>query len=381
MNGALHGLRVIDLSILLAAPQLGAILADLGADVVKVEPPAGDPLQNLGAARGGASMPYVLANRGKRKVTLDVGDEADRATLHALIDTADVVVTNQPLKLLARWGCTPDEILARNPAAVVVSVSCYGRTGPLGDVPGNGSLAEAFAGLTHLNGEADGPPLLPSVAMGDTLVAMTGALATLAACWNRDARGGVGQHVDVSMYEPIIALLGPAIAAWESGTTPPARNGSRVAGGVPRNVYRSGDDRFLVLSGTTDAQVARVLEVIGRDDEASQARFGRSADRLQHADELDALVAEWIAGRPRPDVLAAFEAARVPIAPVHDLQDLVDHPQVQARGSVAQVEGADGSRVNVPGPLAHLSATPSQARPAPTEATPAADVLAQWTQA
>jgi crotonobetainyl-CoA:carnitine CoA-transferase CaiB-like acyl-CoA transferase len=381
MTGALAGMRVLDLSILLAAPQVSAILADLGADVVKVEPPAGDPLAQLGAQRDGRSTAYALANRGKRRVVLDPADPADLARIQELTASADVVVTNQPMKLLERWGCTPEAIAARNPAAVVVSVTCYGRTGPLGDQPGNGSLAEAFAGLTHLTGEADGPPMLPGVALGDTLVAVAGALGALAACWSRDAgRGGTagaGQHVDVSMYEPIVTLLGPAVAGWAPGDEPPARHGSRVEGGVPRNVYRAGDGGFLVLSGTTDAQVARVLEVIGRTDDEAQARYARSADRLAHADELDALVASWIAEHPRAHVLAAFEAVRVPVAPVHDLAQLAQHPQVQARGSLATA-GEPGAQVTLPGPLAHLSATPSSPGTAPETATDVADVLDSW---
>jgi crotonobetainyl-CoA:carnitine CoA-transferase CaiB-like acyl-CoA transferase len=216
-NRALAGLRVVDLSTLLAAPQVGALLADLGADVVKVEPPAGDPLQALGLQRGGRSVPYRLANRGKRRVVVDPDTDAGRDVLAELTARAGVVVMNQPRALLERWWCTPEQIADRNPAAVVVTVSCYGTSGPWADRPGNGSLAEAFAGLTNLTGDTDGPPMLGSVALGDTLVALAGAFGALAACWHRDAGGGTGQHVDVSMYEPIVALLGPGVVAWSPG--------------------------------------------------------------------------------------------------------------------------------------------------------------------
>jgi crotonobetainyl-CoA:carnitine CoA-transferase CaiB-like acyl-CoA transferase len=388
--GALAGLRVVDLSTLFAAPQLAALLADLGADVVKVEPPAGDPLEKIGAQRNGRSLPYVLANRGKRRVVVDVDTDDGRAALHRLAARADVVVSNQPLALLARWGCTPAELLARNPDVVVVTVSCFGTDGPWGDRPGNGSLAEAFAGLTHLTGEADGPPMLPSVALGDSVVALAGAFGVLAACWHRDARRAVpaeggggdttprGQHVDVSMVEPLVALLGPAVAAWEPGAEPPTRTGSRVPGGVPRNVYRAGDGRFLVLSGTTDAQVARVLAVIGRDAADDHARFGRSTERLEHADELDGLVADWIAARPRDEAVAAFEGARIPVVPVHDLGELAAHPQVVARGGLGTVVDPVAGAVTVPGPVVHLQGTPMAQGPSPLDATPLADVEAAW---
>jgi formyl-CoA transferase len=378
-NRALAGLRVVDLSTLLAAPQVAALLADLGADVVKVEPPAGDPLQGLGLQRGGRSVPYRLANRGKRRVVVDPDTDAGLDALAELTARAAVVVMNQPRALLERWRCTPEEIATRNPAAVVVTVSCYGTTGPWADRPGNGSLAEAFAGLTNLTGEADGPPMLGSVALGDTLVALAGAFGALAACWHRDAGGGTGQHVDVSMYEPIVALLGPAVVAWAPGEPPPVRTGSRVPGGVPRNVYRAGDGQFVVLSGTTDAQVARVLGVIGHDTPEDRERYGTSAARLPHADELDALVAAWIAAHPRADVLAAFDGARVPITPVNDLAALAAHPQVIARGSLATIADPGGGSITLPGPVAHLLSTPAVAGLAPVDPVELEDVLSTWT--
>lgn len=379
MTVALRGLRVVDLSTLLAGPQVSAVLADFGADVVKVEPPEGDPLLHLGAQRAGRSLPYVLANRGKRVVTIDPATAAGRDDLAALTACADVVVSNQPLALLRRWGCSPDELLTRNPRVVAVTVSCFGSDGPLADQPGNGSLAESFAGITHLTGEADGPPILASAALGDSLVGLSGALCALAACWHRDAGGGAGQHVDVSMYEPLIALLGPAVAAWSPGEPGPMRSGSRVDGGVPRNVYRCGDGSFVVVSGATDAQVARVLALIGADDEASMARFGASAQRLQHADELDALVANWIGARSRDDVLAALAAARVPAVAVNTLPDLAAHPQVVARQSLVQVEDLIAGAVTLPGPVGRLQGTPAVVGEAPVSPTDLAAVLAQWT--
>lgn len=379
MSTALRGLRVVDLSTLLAGPQVSAILADFGADVVKVEPPEGDPLLRLGAQRGGRSLPYVLANRGKRVVHVDPTTADGLRHLTALTACADVVVSNQPASLLRRWGCTPDELLARNPRVVAVTVSCFGTDGPLADEPGNGSLAEAFAGVTHLTGDADGPPILASAAVGDSLVGMAGALCTLVACWHRDAGGGAGQHVDVSMYEPLIALLGPAVAAWSPGDPGPMRSGSRVHGGVPRNVYRCGDDAFVVVSGVTDAQVARVLVLIGADDEASRARFGASAERLVHADELDALVATWIGARPRGEVLAALAAARVPAAPVNTLPDLAGHPQVLARSSLVQVKDAVAGPVTLPGPVGRLGSTPAAPGLAPHAPSDPAAIVAAWT--
>ncbi|NUU20810.1 MAG: CoA transferase, partial [Streptomycetaceae bacterium] len=259
-TGALAGLRVLDLSTLLAAPQIAAILGDFGADVVKWEPPGGDPLRSIGAQRDGRSLLWPYINRNKRSVVLDLDTEHGVHALHRIAARVDVLVENHPAAVLRRWGADYATLHALNPDLVVVSVSCYGSDGPYRDRFGNGSLAEGFAGLTHLTGDADGPPMLPSVPLGDSLTALSGVIGVLAACRNREVLGGGGQHVDVSMYEPVLGLLGPTIAGWDrkAAAPPPARTGSRVPGGVPRNVYRTRDGHWVVVSGTTDRQVVRV---------------------------------------------------------------------------------------------------------------------------
>ncbi len=382
---ALEGLRVLDLAILFSAPQIAAMLGDLGADVVKVEPPprdgkpGGDPMRGMGAQRNGKSLTWGLVSRNKRVVTLDPTTADGRALLRRLIETADVVVENLPRRTLEQWGCTPEEMQAINPNSVVVSVSCYGSSGPYAGRDGNGSLAEAFGGLTNLTGEADGPPMLPSIALGDTLTAIVGTVGTLAACYYRDARGGTGQHVDVSMFEPVLQLLTGSVAAWERGAPPPHRTGSRVANGVPRNVYRTRDDTWLVVSATTDNQVGRLLPLLGLDTEDGLARFGKAATRGQHADELDGLVAEWIATHDRDDVIEQFLDARLPVAPVNDLAALVADPHVVARGDVVVVEDPDLGPVRMIAPAPRLSATPGEIRWAgPALGAHNEEVYAEW---
>ena len=361
-DGALDGLRVLDISTLFAAPQVAAALGDLGADVVKVEPPQGDPLRAMGAQRGGRSLMWALAARNKRSITLDLDDDAGRDLLHQLVERADVLVENFPRSTLERWHCTYDELAARNRRLVMVSVSCYGATGPYRDRSGAGTLAEAFGGLTNMIGEADGPPMLPSLALGDTVTAMAGVVGTLAACYSRDARGGGGQHVDVSMYEPILQLLAGTIVAYDPAGETPRRTGSRVPGGVPRNVYRTRDGDWVVVSGTTDPQVARLLPLIGRDAPEDRARFGRSAARLAAADELDGVVAEWIAARDRNDVLEALLGARIPAAPVNDLPAILDDPHVSERSSLVRVHDDDLGSLTMPAPTPRLGATPARVR-------------------
>jgi crotonobetainyl-CoA:carnitine CoA-transferase CaiB-like acyl-CoA transferase len=365
---ALEGLRVLDLAILFSAPQIAAMLGDLGADVVKLEPPprdgkpGGDPMRGMGAQRNGKSLTWGLVSRNKRVITLDPTTADGRALLRRLIETADVVVENLPRRTLEQWGCTPEAMQAMNPNAVIVSVSCYGTSGPYAGRDGNGSLAEAFGGLTNLTGEADGPPMLPSIALGDTLTAIVGMVGTLAACYYRDARGGTGQHVDVSMFEPVLQLLTGSFAGWEQGAPPPHRTGSRVANGVPRNVYRTRDDTWLVVSATTDNQIARLLPLLGLDTDDGRARFGKAATRVQHADELDSLVADWIATHERDDVIEQFLDARLPVAPVNDLASVVADPHVVARGDVVVIDDPDLGPVRMAAPVPRLSATPGEIR-------------------
>src|SRR5262245_28638963 len=360
-GGALDGLRVLDISTLFAAPQIAAVLGDLGADVVKVEPRQGDPLRAMGAQRDGRSLMWALVARNKRSITLDLDTDGGRDVLHRLVERADVLVENFPSSTLERWHCTYDELATRNPRLVMVSVSCYGATGPYRDRPGAGTLAEAFGGLTHMIGEHDGPPMLPSVALGDTVTAMAGVIGALAACYHRDTRGARGQHVDVAMYEPVLQLLAGTIVAYDPAGAPPARTGSRVPGGVPRNVYRTRDRHWVAVSGTTDAQVARLLPLLGHDTPADRTRFGSSRARLAAADELDGLVADWIAARDRNDVLAAFLDARIPAAPVNDLPAIVEDPHIRERGSLVRVDDELGP-LTMPTPTPRLVATPARVR-------------------
>jgi crotonobetainyl-CoA:carnitine CoA-transferase CaiB-like acyl-CoA transferase len=335
-------LRVLELATLYAAPQIGAMLGDLGADVVKVEAPAGDPMRHMGVQRDGVSRNWTWVGRNKRSVVLDLDADADQRVFRQLAGVADVLIENLPPALRTRWDVGYDTLHDVNANLVVVSVSCYGLTGPYADRPGAGTLAEAFAGLTALTGDADGPPMLSSVPLGDTLTAFWGVIGALAACWAQARHGAGGRLVDVAMYEPILAVLGGTIAAYDP-EDPPMRTGSRVRGGVPRNVYRTRDGAYVAVSGTTDAQVARLLPLLGRDTEADRDRFGRAAHRLRHADELDRVVGHWIGGQDLEATLAALLDARIPVAPVNEIGALLDDEHLQARASLTPMRAPNAA--------------------------------------
>ncbi|HEY3737945.1 MAG TPA: CoA transferase [Jatrophihabitans sp.] len=369
---ALEGLRVLELATLYAAPAIGAALGDFGADVVKVEPPHGDPLRRL------SPDTWLLTARNKRSFSIDFKSEAGLAELAALADIADCILVNQPLRILKRWGVSYEQVRKRNPRVVYVSVSTYGASGPLAGVVGNGSIGEAFGGFTNLNGLAETGPLLTSLPVGDFLASLSGIIGTLAACYWRDARGGDGQFVDISMYEPILALLGSSLAGWVPGTPPPMRNGGLIDGTTPRRTYHTADGEWVVVSGPTDQQVARLLPLIGADSPGDLERFGSSAARARHAGDLDQLVESWIQQHPVTHVLTAMRDARIPCSQVQDLEAIVNNKHIRERQSLYAL-GDGGEQRFLPSPIPSMSKTPGRVAHAATPAGHDTEVIRkQW---
>jgi formyl-CoA transferase len=317
---ALSGVKVLDVATLFPAPLLAAMLGDFGADVVKVEPQAGDPLRAFGVA------PWAVAGRNKRSVRLDFATTEGLDLLHRLVAVADVIVLNQPRALLERWGCTDDQIAARNPRAIVAHVTAFGTSGPYADRIGNGTLAEAFVGIPR-----------SSVPLGDSVGAITGVVGVLAALYWRDAGGGAGQVIDVSLYEALLQLLGPAVAGVE---------GVRSL----RDVFVAADGRAVAVSATTDAQLARLREVAGDD------------------------VAGWVGTRTARAAAEALLAVRVPSIEANDLAHLAIDEHVVERASLTTLDGT-----TVPSPAPRLSATPGAVdRLGPGLGEHTDEVVAEW---
>jgi formyl-CoA transferase len=318
------------------------MLADFGADVIKIESPEGDTFRD--------SPMWPLVARGKRSVALDLRENEGCELLRRLVERSDILIENVPARVMERRDLTYEVLSKRNPGLIMVSISCFGAGGPYAGLPGSGTLAEAFGGLTHLTGEPDGAPILPSVALGDAVVAMSAVIGVLMACRARDVVTGEGQHIDVAMYEPILQIIGPALSGWTPGTPPPARSGSRLANPVSvRNVFRSADGRHLAISCSTPRHEAELLSAAGALD-------GKSLT----ADEMDRLVAEWIRSCPAAEVARVLRARRIPGVLVNDLGSLVEDVQVTDRGSVTMLP--DG-RMGV-APTPRLSATPGVIRSA-----------------
>jgi crotonobetainyl-CoA:carnitine CoA-transferase CaiB-like acyl-CoA transferase len=352
---ALDGLRVIDMATVFAGPGAARHLADFGADVIKVEAPSGDGVRRMGwfPPGGGDSYTWKLLGRNKRAIVLDLKSDAGRDALLALASDADVLVENFRPGTIERLGLGPDVLLARNPRLVILRVTGFGQDGPYASRPGFATMAEAMSGFAAINGEPDGPPLLPPIALTDEVAALAGAFAVMVALRHRDVTGE-GQVVDVNLLESMLQMMSalPSAAAHLGYEQP--RLGSGIPYTVPRGTYLCADGRWVAISTSTESIAHRVLELLGLGDDA---RFATFEGRAAHREELDRAVAEWIGARASGDVLLAFEQAQAAIAPVYSMHDLLADPHVRARAVFVEVDG-----VVMQAPVARMSRTPGEVR-------------------
>jgi crotonobetainyl-CoA:carnitine CoA-transferase CaiB-like acyl-CoA transferase len=350
---ALQDVRVIDMATVLAAPAAARYLADFGADVVKVEAPGGDGTRSLGwrDPRDDETYMWKVINRNKRAVVLDLKTPEGLAAMRRLVAGADVLVENHRPGTLERLGLDPADLLAENPGLVVLRLTGFGQDGPYAARPGFATLAEAMSGFAAINGEPDGRPLLPPIALTDEIAGVVGAFAVMVALHHRD-RTGAGQVVDVSLLESMLQCMGALPSAWAHLGWLQPRLGSGIPYSVPRGTYRCADGVWVAVSTSTESVAQRVLALLGLGDDP---RFATFAGRMEHRDALEALVESWVGSRPSAEVLTAFEEAEAAIAPVYTMADLADDPHVQARRSLIEVDG-----VCMPGVVAKMSRTPGR---------------------
>jgi crotonobetainyl-CoA:carnitine CoA-transferase CaiB-like acyl-CoA transferase len=349
---ALTGLRVIDLSTVLAGPNCARYLADFGADVIKVErPDTGDTLRNMAwrDPRDGAGMWWKVVNRNKRTIALDLKDDADRNLLLDLVEDAHVVVENFRPGTLERLGLGVDVLHARNPALVLTRVTGFGQDGPYAGRPGFATIAESMSGLASISGEPDGQPLLPAIALTDEVTGLVGAFATMVAL-----HSGVGQVVDVSLLESVFQIMGPLASLYGLTGEMQPRLGAGLPYTVPRGTYRCSDGRWVGVSTSADSVAGRVMSLLGVGDDE---RFATFAGRITNRDELERIMRDWCAARTQSEVLEAFTAAEAAIGPVMDMADIATDPHYAARDAIVQVEGTP-----MQGLVAKLSATPGSVR-------------------
>jgi crotonobetainyl-CoA:carnitine CoA-transferase CaiB-like acyl-CoA transferase len=347
----LEGLRVIDASTVIAGPNCARYLADFGADVIKVErPDGGDSARGMGFLHpDGDALFFKILNRNKRPIALDLKDADDVAVMRRLCASADVLVENFRPGTLERLGLAPDDLIAANRRLVVTRITGFGQDGPYAHRAGFATLAEAMSGFAALNGEPDGPPLLPPIALTDEVTALAAAFATMVA-----VHSGVGQVVDVNLLESLFQIMGPLMSAYRVLGYQQPRLGSGIPYSVPRGTYQCADGAWVAISTSAETVARRVMTLVGAADDP---RFATFEGRIAHREEVDDLVAEWVGARTEEEVLAAFEEAHAAIAPILDMAGIAQDPHYAARGAVVEVDG-----IPMQGLVARLSATPGRVR-------------------
>jgi len=363
-GGPLAGLRVVDLSRLMAGNMLSLQLADFGADVIKVEPPEGDPLRDW--QEEGHSFFWKAYGRNKRSIRLNLREAAQMAVLKALLATADVFIENYRPGTLEKMGLAPETLLATYPKLVTVRISGFGQTGPYAHLPGFGTIVEAMSGFADRTGFADREPVLPPLALADMIAGIYGASATMTALYARDARGGRGQVIDLSLLEAMFSVLGPEAGIFSKTGRIKQRVGSASNTASPRNVYRCADGSYVALSGSTQSVARRIFEIIGRPEMNADPRFASNSERVKHRELVDAAIGAWFATRERDAALAEMRAAGATVGPVYTIADALDDPHFQEREIVVALDDAEFGDMPVHNVTPRLSETPGGfRRPAP----------------
>lgn len=354
----LAGLKVLEMGALIAGPFCTKILAEFGADVVKLEPPGhGDPLRKWRYVKNGTSVWWHVQSRNKRSVSVDLRMPEGQAIARALALSADIVVENFRPGTLEAWGLGYADLAAANPGLIMVRISGYGQTGPYHERPGFGVIGEAMGGLRHVTGTPDRPPARTGVSIGDTLSALYGVIGAMVALEHR-RKSGVGQVVDVALYESVFSVMESLLPEFDAFGAVRERTGSILPGIAPTSAYRCNDGSYVLIAGNGDSIFKRLCGAMGRadlaDDPALAHNDGRAAKQAWLDDEIEA----WTAPRTPDEVLAAMERAEVPASKIYTIRDIVADAHYRARGMIREIRTADGGTLKVPGVVPRLSATP-----------------------
>jgi formyl-CoA transferase len=362
-KGPLAGVRVLDLSRLVAGNTLTQMLGDFGAEVVKVEPPAGDTLRAWQTR--GVATDWKIYARNKKSLCLDLRKQEAKDLLLRLLPTAAIFVESFRPGTLEAMDLAPEKLLRANPKLVIVRVSGWGQDGPYRRRPGFGTLIEGMSGFASMNGFGDREPVLPPMYLADTIAGLNGAAATLIALREAE-RGGNGQVIDLPLLDPLFATLGPQAANYRLSGKVKARTGSRSTNSGPRNAYRCKDGRYVGLSASTQKMAERVFRSIGRPELADDPRYRTNAERVQHAEELDAIIGGFIAGRTQAENVEFFEQAEVTIGPIYDVTQIIEDPHILERELLADYPDADMGQFPMHHVVPRLTGTPGSIRtPAP----------------
>lgn len=361
MDKPLQGLRVIELGQLLAGPFAGCMLGYFGAEVIKIEPPGGDPIRNWREVKDGTSLWWRSLARNKKCISVDLKTQEGRDLVRQLVVTADIVIENFRPGVMENWGLDPESLRQDNPSLIYARISGYGQSGPYAKKPGFASACEGISGFRYLNGYPGEVPVRPNLSLGDSVSGLHAVIGIMMALRARDQKTddepAQGQVVDVALYESMFNLLEAVIPEYHGADIIRQPSGTTVTGIVPTNTYQCADGKHLVIGGNGDSIFTRLMQAIGRDDMATNESYATNADRVLHETEIDTVLKAWCANHKLADALTVLESHRVPCGPVYNAEDMMNDQHFNERGLFEQVE-INGEPLKIPAILPKLDNTP-----------------------
>jgi len=374
--GPLAGIKVLELGTLIAGPFCSRMLAEFGADVIKVEAPGnGDPLRQWRVLKDGTSLWWSVQARNKKSITLNMKDERAQEIARKLALEADVIIENYRPGVLEKWKLGYEDLRQINPATIMVRLSGYGQTGPLRDLPGFGAIGESMGGIRYVSGHPDRPPVRIGISIGDSIAALHGVIGAMMALRHRDVTGGrwngkqgddcvagQGQMVDVALYEAVFNMMESMVPEFDFAGVVRERTGGALPGIVPSNTYTTGDGMNIVIAGNGDAIFKRLMSAIGRDDMASDPGLVRNDGRVPRTAEIDAAIQQWCSTQTIDNALTTLQGADVPVGKIYSVKDMMSDAQFLARDMFEQHQFADGTPVKLPGITPKMSETPGQTK-------------------
>ncbi|SFB29144.1 CoA-transferase family III [Lentibacillus halodurans] len=364
MGQSLEGVKVLELGSLIAGPFAGRLMAEFGADVVKVETPGkGDPLRDWRHIYEGTSLWWKLQSRNKKSITVNLKSEEGQKIIRSLVKECDILIENFRPGTMEKWNLGYDALSAVNPGLVMVRVSGYGQTGPYRDKPGFGSVGESIGGLRHITGYPDRPPTRVGISLGDSLAAMYSVIGAMMALYHRDVQGtGKGQVIDVALYEAVFSLMEGSLPEFDKLGAIRERTGSSLPGIAPSNTYQCNDGKYIVIGGNGDAIFKRLMEAIGRPELGEDERFKSNSGRASHADFLDEVIEGWTKTLDIETALKVLDDAKVPAGPIYSIEDIVKDPHYLSRGMIENFTLNKEESLRIPGVVPKMSKTPGETK-------------------
>lgn len=355
----LEGVSVLELGTMVAGPFCGRMMADFGADVIKVEIASGDPVRSMGKRVEGKSLYASSIFRNKKMVSIDLRTEKGRDLVRGLVEKVDILIENFRPGTMERWGLGYDDLAALNPRLVMVRISGFGQTGPYSQRAGYGIIGESMSGLRHLTGDPDRPPSRVAVSLTDYITGLHAAYGAVMALYKRKETGK-GQCIDAALYEGAFNFMEPYVPAFEKVGFIANRTGSRLPDNTPNNLYTTGDGRHIHLAAVSEPTWQRLMKAIGREDVLADPRFATFTDRTVHEDEIDAIIAEWAAGKDLEEADAILQEAGVPASRIYTMADIYADPHYAAREMLAEVPDDDLGSVRLANVVPKMSDTPGR---------------------